>query len=146
MKKILNVIILVTIVFSMSSCAVHSGLTDNLNNHTTNVVLQENNYKIVQKVVGTAKGTSVLGFGGSFKPLVEQARSNMLASADLIGKSRAVINETVEINNKFFLVASIRVVTVSAYVVEFTGNQDSGISQNTKALNQDKNYTQLFSE
>ncbi|MDL2308634.1 hypothetical protein LJC68_05835 [Bacteroidales bacterium OttesenSCG-928-B11] len=146
MKKKLNVVIVVAIVFLFSSCAVHSGLTNNLNNHTTNVVLQENNYKIIQKVVGEAKGMSVLGFGGSFKPLIEQARNNMLASADLIGKSRAVINETVEVNNKSFVVVGFKTVTVSAYVIEFIGDRDSGVSQNTKELNPDEGYTYLISE
>ena len=85
------------------------------------VVLQDNNYKIIKKVKGEASGMSVFGiFGGSFRPLVEQARSQMLASANLIGKSRAIINETVEVNNKFFLVVGFKTVTVSAYVIEFT--------------------------
>jgi hypothetical protein len=44
----------------------------------------------------------------------------MLESANLIGKSRAVINETVEVNNKFFLLIGFKTVTVSAYVIEFT--------------------------
>ena len=107
--------------FSFSSCAVHSGLTHNVNNHTTNVVLEKNNYKIIQKVKGTASGTTVLAIGGSFKPLIEKARAEMLESAGLIGTSRAVINETVEINNKNYVgVVNVKTITVSAYVIEFT--------------------------
>ena len=109
------------IVFSFSSCAIHSGLTGNLNNSTTNVVLQDNNYKIIQKVQGKASGMRVLYFGGAFKPLIAKARSEMLASANLIGKSRAIINETVEVNYKHFVVIGFKTVTVSAYVIEFTG-------------------------
>ena len=122
MKKILNTLTIIAIVFSMSSCAVHSGLTSNMNNNSTEVVLQGNNYKVIQQVKGSAKGTTVLGFGGSFSPLIDNARSEMLSSADLVGKPRAVINEIVEVNNKSFVVCRVKTVTVSAYVVEFTGN------------------------
>jgi len=121
MKKFLNIITIAAVIFSLSSCAVHSGLTSNTNSSTTKVVLQGDNYKIVQQVQGKASGIVVLGFGGSFNPLIADARSKMLESADLIGKSRAVINETVEVNDKIFVVCKVKTVTVSAYVVEFTG-------------------------
>jgi len=109
------------LVIALTSCAIHSGLTANLNNSTTNVVLQTNNYKIIQKITGTATGTRILClFGGYQSALVEKARSQMLESANLIGKPRAIINETIEVNNKFFLVVGFKTVTVSAYVIEFT--------------------------
>jgi hypothetical protein len=121
MKKILSVIFVITIVCSLSSCAIHSGLTSNMNNHTTNVVLQKNNYKIIQKVKGTATSTSVFGIGGSFRPLIEKARTKMLESAGLIGTTRAVISETVETNNKNYVgIVNQKTVTISAYVIEFT--------------------------
>lgn len=104
---------------SLCSCAVHSGLTFNTNNSTTNVVLQSNNYRIIQKVKGSASGVWFLYFGGGFKPLVENARNQMIKSAPLVGSSRAIINETVEINNKFFIIAGMKTVTVSAFVIEF---------------------------
>ena len=91
-----------------------------MNNNTTNVILQTNNYRIIQKVKGTATGLTVLGFGGSFRPLIENARSEMLRNANLIGYSRAVINETVEINYKYFVVIMLTTINVSAYVIEFT--------------------------
>jgi len=119
MKKFLNISTIIAIVFSLSSCAIHSGLTSNTNNNSTDVVLQGNNYKVVQQIRGSARGLKVLGFGGGFKPLVANARSEMLASADLVGRPRAVINEIVEVNNKSFVVCRIKTVTVSAYVVEF---------------------------
>jgi len=124
MRNLPILILVVTIIFSLSSCAIHSGLTGNMNNSTTNVVLQTNNYKIIKKVTGTATGTRVLClFGGYQKPLVEKARSQMLESANLIGKPRAVINETVEVNNKFFVVVGFKTVTVSAYVIEFVDTE-----------------------
>ena len=85
------------------------------------MVLQDNNYKIIQKVQGTASGVSVLGIGGPFRAIVAKARSEMLRNANLVGRSRAIINETVEVNNKYFVLVGIKTVTVSAYVIEFTG-------------------------
>ncbi|MDR1369671.1 MAG: hypothetical protein LBJ72_06050 [Dysgonamonadaceae bacterium] len=120
MKKFFSVLFVIAMLFSFSSCAIHSVLTNNVNNSTTNVVLEKNNYKIIQKVKGSASGTSVLIFGGSFRPLIEKARSKMLENAELIGTSRAVINETVEVNNKSYVgIVNVKTVTVSAYVVEF---------------------------
>jgi len=47
----------------------------------------------------------------------------MLSSANLIGKPRAVINETVEINNKSYVgIVNVHTITVSAYVIEFTNS------------------------
>jgi hypothetical protein len=92
-----------------------------MNNHTTNVVLQKNNYKIIQKVKGTSTSTSVFGIGGGFRPLIERARAKMLESAELIGTTRAVINETVETNNKNYVgIVNQKTVTISAYIIEFT--------------------------
>jgi len=119
MKNFFCVLLVVSMLFSFSSCAIHSGLTSNVNNHTTNVVLEKNNYKIVSKVIGNASGTRVFGIGGSFKPLIERARADMRSNDNLIGTSRAVINETVETNTKFFGIVTVQTVTVSAYVIEF---------------------------
>jgi hypothetical protein len=124
MKRVLKVILIISLILSLSSCAIHSGLTFNTNNNVTNVVLQGNNYKIVQKVKGEASGLTVLGIGGSFRALIENARSDMLSKANLMGRSRAIINETVEVNNKFFVVFWIKTITVSAYVIEFTDNNN----------------------
>jgi len=99
-----------------------------MNNNVTNVVLQSDNYKVIQKVQGKASGTYIFGIpvagvvGGGFKPLIAKARNDMLKNVNLVGYSRAIINETVEVNDKFFLLFGIKTVTVSAYVIEFTSN------------------------
>jgi hypothetical protein len=84
-------------------------------------VLSKNNFKVVSYVKGTASGTSVFGIGGSFKALIGEARKKMLENANLEGRSRAVINETVEQNYKNYVgVVNQKAVTVSAYIIEFT--------------------------
>lgn len=120
MKKSLF-LALVVIIFGMTSCSLHDGLTHNLNQNSTNVVLQDNNYTIVQKVRGESQADYFFYFGGFRKKgLIEEARADMLENANLIGSSKAVINETVETSYTTFcgIYSNVKV-TVSGYVVEF---------------------------
>ena len=120
MKKSLF-LVLVVIMFGMTSCSLHDGLTHNLNQNSTNVVLQDNNYTIVQKVRGESQADYFFYFGGFRKKgLIEEARADMLENANLIGRSKAVINETVETSYTTFcgIYSNVKV-TVSGYVVEF---------------------------
>lgn len=122
MKKALLFLTLFVTLLGMTSCSVHDPLTRNLNQNSTNVVLQDNNYTIVQKVSGESQADYVFYFGGFRKKgLIEEARANMLENANLVGSSRAVINETVETSYTTFLGIYSKInVTVSGYVVEFT--------------------------
>lgn len=120
MKKSLF-LVLVVIMFGMTSCSLHDGLTHNLNQNSTNVVLQDNNYTIVQKVRGESQADYFFYFGGFRKKgLIEEARADMLENANLIGSSKAVINETVETSYTTFcgIYSNVKI-TVSGYVVEF---------------------------
>ena len=121
MKNYNWAVLLVLALVLSTSCRVHDGLTRNENQHQTQVVLSEKNYRIIKYVEGDASACYVFGIGGgkSKRGLVARARENMLANAGLIGKSRAVINETVETQYKqTFFVTDVRYI-VSAYVVEF---------------------------
>ena len=112
--------ILLTVLFSACRTT-YRGMTTNENHHQTQVVLSENNYRIVKYVEGDASARYVLFFGGngSERGLVARARENMLRNAGLIGSSRAVINETVERRVKETLFSVEVRYIVSAYVVEF---------------------------
>ena len=121
MKNYNWAVLLVLALVLSTSCRVHDGLTRNENQHQTQVVLSEKNYRIIKYVEGDASARYYFGIGGgkSKRGLVARARENMLANAGLIGKSRAVINETVETQYKqTFFVTDVRYI-VSAYVVEF---------------------------
>ncbi|HEY0261871.1 MAG TPA: DUF6567 family protein [Chitinophagales bacterium] len=119
MKKLFIPIFALAIML-LQSCAFHNGLTSNLNNHETSVVLSSNNFKVVAYVRGEASAQYILGIGGlKRKGLIAEAREQMLANADLIGKSRAVINETVEEKSSHFGFYERYRIIVSAYVVEF---------------------------
>ena len=122
MRKLLMLFVLAATLFGVSSCSLQDPMTRNLNQNLTNVVLQDNNFKIVQKVRGEAQADYLFYFGGFRKKgLIEEARTEMLENANLIGSSRAVINENVEMSvTSFAGIFSYVKVTVSGYVVEFT--------------------------
>ena len=117
-------VILVALTIIISSCGVSRGLTKNVNNNTTQVVLSKNNYKIIEKVEGKSTARYFLGLIGglSKKSLLTDARNKMLANANLIGTSRAIINESVQINITGYLIYTYieYTVSVSGYVIEFT--------------------------
>ena len=122
MKKLLMLFALVVMLFGVSSCSLHGSLATNVNQNSTNVVLQDNNYKIVAKVRGEAQADYFLYFGGFRKKgLIEEARAEMLENANLVGSSKAVINETFETSVTTFAgIYSYVKVTCSGYVIEFT--------------------------
>ncbi|MFP4526367.1 MAG: DUF6567 family protein [Bacteroidales bacterium] len=119
MKKL--TILLIGTIFLFSSCAVHDGLTRNQNNHTTEVVLAKKNFKVTESVQGESQAMFVFGIGGlSKKAMVAEARANMLSKANIVGSSKAIINETVEVKHSLFPIVRLYTVTVSGHIVEFT--------------------------
>jgi len=113
--------LLIGITFLFSGCAIHSGLTTNSNNHTTEVVLSKKNFKVIESVQGESQATYVFGIGGLSKTaMIAEARANMLSKANIIGGSKAVINETVEIKHSLFPFFRKYTVIVSAHIIEFT--------------------------
>lgn len=104
----------------LSSCGFHAPLTSNLNQNLTNVELGENNFTVVKTVSGEAHAQYILGFGGLKKrSLVEAAKKELIASAELEGSSRALVNVTVEEHIQNFVLLVRRRVVVTGQVVEF---------------------------
>jgi hypothetical protein len=119
MKKI--TVLLLGITFLFSSCAFHKGLTTNANVNNTEVVLTKKNFKVTERVQGESKATYILGIGGhSRNAMIAEARTKMLSNANIIGSSKAIINETVETKKSFFPFVGVAKVVVSGYVIEFT--------------------------
>jgi|OM-RGC.v1.028067407 hypothetical protein len=120
MKKYL--ILIAMGMLSLSSCAIHQGLTSNANLNTTQVVLEENNFEVVDQVQGESTAFFVFGIGGiTKKAMIAEARADMLRRANIVGSSKAIIHETVEIQHSFFPFVRTYTVTVSGFVVEFKG-------------------------
>lgn len=120
-KTIYLSILFIGVLFLFSGCvAYHNGLTSNANLHSTDVVLTKKNFKVIDAVYGEAKASYFLGFGGiTKKALVAQAKANMLAKANIVGSSKAIINETVELTFSRILFVRKYKVTVSGHIVEF---------------------------
>jgi hypothetical protein len=120
MKKIIY-LFAVTGALLFSSCGMNSALILNHNHNTTQVHLGSNNYKVVDKVSGTADVEYILMIGGLDKrQLYENAYSAMVNKANLTGGSKALINVITEEHvggvPPFYYK---RTVTVSATVIEF---------------------------
>jgi hypothetical protein len=103
-----------------TGCGFHSGLTRNTNVHNTNVILSERNFRVVSNVQGTSECEYIFGIGGMSKnAMIADARAQILQQADMVGKSRALVNETVEVHNLFLFIFTKRKITVTAQVIEF---------------------------
>lgn len=84
-------------------------------------MLSKKNFKVLESVQGEAQALYVFGSGGlSKKALIAEAKANMLAKANIVGGSKAIINETVEIKHTLFPIVRLYTVTVSGHIVEFT--------------------------
>jgi hypothetical protein len=120
MKKIYLCLFIATIITLFTNCGIHSGLTLNLNNHNTEVVLSQANYVVIKSIQGSSSAKYFLGIGGvRKKALISEARAQMLRDQDILGSSRAVINETVETHRAFAFFFTSYTVTVSAHLIEF---------------------------
>ncbi|NHB70312.1 DUF6567 family protein [Perlabentimonas gracilis] len=118
MKKL--ALVFIVAMFMLSGCAFHNGLTTNQNNHTTEVVLSQKNFRVVESVRGESEARYIFGIGGLARnAMISEARASMLAKANIVGTSRAIVNETVEIKRSIFPFVSKYKVTVSGHVVEF---------------------------
>lgn len=120
MKKAAIIIIALVLLAGLNSCGVSNALILNQNLNSTQVHLSSNNYKVVGKVSGKSEVSYVLVFGGINKrQLYENAYSEMVKSADLIG-SKALVNVVTEEHvggvPPFYYT---RTITVSANVVQF---------------------------
>lgn len=107
----------------MQGCGFSSGLTNQFSLYgiQTHVELSENNFKVVDRVSGSASLTYVFGFGGIAKQgLIEQAKANMMNKIEAEGKPIAIANMTVESASSIILIVRKYTVTVSADVIEFT--------------------------
>ena len=117
MKKI---ILFFMMAIALSSCSTYSGVSYNANENQTQVVLSENNYKVVKKVSAESKAFYIFGIGpNSKKAMISEARTKMLEGAELEGKARAVIKENVEYHYRLFPFVGVATVTVSGYLIEF---------------------------
>ena len=120
MKRLILWAASVLLLLSATGCSLSSYMTQNQNQNQTNVVLSDDNYKIVKTVEATASSSYVFGIGGlSKKALMSNAVSELTKKANLTG-SQALVNVTVHIQNKIILVWNKKTVVAHGTVIEFT--------------------------
>lgn len=107
---------------AMTSCGFSREATSNNNLVQTEVILQKANYKVIGTISATSSQTYILGFGGlSKKSLGQSAMSDLYKQADMLGKSRAVINVNVSYKNAYYTPLVIKSKAIATgTVIEFT--------------------------
>lgn len=119
MKKFISCITVAILAIMLTGCGVSSYMTSNVNNNTTNVVLQEDNYTIVKHVYAEVSQTYIFGIGGlSPKALRSNAMAELVENAQLEG-SQALINVTVKEDLQSAVVWSKRTARATGIVIEF---------------------------
>jgi len=113
--------ILVIVLATLTSCGVNTSFFINHNQNNTQVHLASNNYKVVDRVSGSAQVKYVCLIGGTRqKQLYENAYSAMLSKANLINAPRALMNVVTEEHiggvPPFYYT---RTITFTAHVIEF---------------------------
>lgn len=121
MKKIIYTFAIATSM-AFTSCGVNTALILNHNQNNTQVHLSSNNYKVVDKVTGSAEVKYICLIGGlNKKQMYETAYTAMVTKANLLNSSKALVNIITEEHiggvPPFYYK---RTVTVSANVIEFT--------------------------
>ena len=140
MRNFIGLAIVLTV---LSSCVSHLGFISNNNQNQTNVELSKNNFIVVGRVIGTSHANYFLGLGGFNKEgLVAEAKRKMTRMANLVGTSRALINENVEYQTKaIFPFMQVKVIA-TASVVEFINNET--ISDSVSLISDSDYENELF--
>lgn len=121
MKKLSISLLFLAGLIVLNSCGINYAYVVNHNQNATQVHLGSNNFKVLEKVSGTAEVSYVLIFGGvNRKQLYKNAYSEMVTSANLVSGSKALVNILTEEHvggvPPFYYT---RTLTVSANVIEF---------------------------
>lgn len=114
-------IYLVLLTAALSSCGVSTSMSVSHSSITTQVHLASGNFKVVDRVSGSAKVPYVLMIGGTRKKqLYNNAYSDMLNKANLNNGSRALANVVREEHSSgLFPIYFKRTISVSANIIEF---------------------------
>lgn len=122
MKKINMYSLCLGLALMLSSCGSGTAFVSNLNQNSTEVNLNRNNFKVIDQVSASSEAAYVLGIGGMRKrQIYENAYATMMKKADLMNGAKAIINVMTEEHFSGFIPFYVRrTITVSAQVVEFT--------------------------
>lgn len=103
MKSIKAILVAVFATILVSSCGISYSPTSNLNTNQTDVVLSQNNFKVVKTVSAEENATYICGIGGLSKAALKaNAVAELTKKAELTG-SQALININVKQSGFTFL-------------------------------------------
>lgn len=120
MRKLLIALSFAAVLVMTTSCGFTSNLTAGGVVNQTNVVLSQNNFRVIGEAEGVAEATYIFGFGGlSPKALKANALAEMAENAHLTG-SQAIVNVTVHESVADWAILTKRVFTAKCQIVEFT--------------------------
>lgn len=119
MKKFLSICAFVAATLSLTGCVGVAGTVSN-NLTQTQVVLSDNNFKVVGQAYGEASATYICGIGGlSKKALYNNAISEMSENANLQG-SQTLTNTTVHYSVAMWTPFYVKVTcSASANIIQF---------------------------
>jgi len=122
MKTALAVLMFSLLLMVSSSCGISSATYSNHNQNNTQVQLASNNYKVIDKVSGSAEASYVFLIGGtSQRQQYENAYSSMVDKANLVNAPRALVHVVNEEHFRgFFPFYYTRRITFTAHVIEFS--------------------------
>ncbi len=121
-----KILLFTAVVLCATACGISSWTTTTQNQNQTNVVLSENNFRIVKTVSAEVHSKYVFGIGGlTTKSLMANAISELTKKADLKG-SQALINITTHTHRKFILLHETRSMVAQGIVIEFLDKNGSG--------------------
>ncbi len=113
-SKIIMLILLSVLSFSLAGCATHSGYINN------SVALNQANFNYVEYgVSGQAGTTHVFGIGGLLEDAIINSAKKDLLSKHPLGTNQALANVTVNWKNGIYFFVITRTCTVTADIVEF---------------------------
>ena len=121
--SILSLIALSALLFA--GCASHGNYPAN---NTTDVRLSGNNYRLIQPgAIGKSYGFELLGIFPIVSPTASEAKANIYkcVTEPLQGRSIALANQTYDRSTLYLILFSVPRFTVTADIVEFTGNPES---------------------
>jgi hypothetical protein len=119
MKKFLSICAFVAATLSLTGCVGVAGTVSN-NLTQTQVVLSDDNFKVVGQAYGEASATYICGIGGlSRKALYNNAVSEMTKNANLKG-SQTLTNTTMHYSTQMITPFYVKVTcSASATIVQF---------------------------
>ena len=125
----------------LSSCGVNTHLVSNQNLSQTQVLLQNEKFRVLGEASGTARATYIIGIGGlSQKAIMNNAVADMYRQANLSGPQTIVnINVHSHVGGVFPFYYRVTYVA-SGQIVEFSGTNNGGYeNKETPTAKKEKN-------